>query len=223
MIKLTGFTKDLIRRTVYEFYDQKRAPTVQMIFQKVKEKTEGTNYAFPYELTSLKNLLKMIGFHFCKTNNRTVLMEIPRIAARRYEYLRKVRKLRAEGFLPVFIDETWYDTHDVVKKAWSDNSGRCNVSKFISKGKRIVICHAGSEFGFIPNSILNSLLMCGKSLSKASADYHQDMNSDVFESWLEKQLLPNLPKKCVLIIDNASYHSRQEVKVPTQATKKQKY
>ena len=62
--------------------------------------------------------------------------------------------------------------------------------------------------------------MCGKSLSKASADYHQEMNSDVFESWLEKQLLPNLPQKCVLIIDNASYHSRQEVKVPIQATKK---
>ena len=214
--KVDGFTKDLIRRTVYEFYDQKRAPTVQMIFQKVKEKTEGTDYAFPYELTSLKKLLKMIRFHFCKTNNRTVLMEIPRIAARRYEYLRKIRKLRAEGFLPVFIDETWYDTHDVVKKAWSDNSGRCNVSKFISKGKRIVICDAGSEFGFIPNS----LSMCGKSLSKASVDYHQDMNSDVFESWLEKQLLPNLPQKCVLIIDNTSYHSRQEVKVPTQATKK---
>ena len=158
----------------------------------------------------------MIGFHFCKTNNRTVLMEIPRIAARRYEYLRKTRKLRAEGFLPVFIDETWYDTHDVVRKAWSDNSGRCNFSKFILKGKRIVICSAGSEFGFIPNS----LLMCGKSLSKASADCHQDMNSYVFESWLEKQLLPSLPQKCVLIIDNASYHSRQEVKVPTQATKK---
>ena len=187
-----------------------------MIFQKVKEKTEGTDYAFLYELTYLKKLLKMIRFHFCKTNNRTVLTEIPRIAARRYEYLRKIRKLLAEGFLPVFIDETWYDTHDVVEKAWSDNSGRCNVSKFISKGKRIVICHAGSEFGFIPNS----LLMCGKSLSKASPDYHQDMNSDVFESWLEKQLLPNLPQKCVLIIDNASYHSRQEVKVPTQDTKK---
>ena len=52
--KVDGFTKDLIRRAVYEFYDQKRAPTVQMIFQ-VKEKTEGTDYAFPYELTSLKN------------------------------------------------------------------------------------------------------------------------------------------------------------------------
>ena len=108
-------------------------------------------------------------------------MEITRIAARRYEYLRKIRKLWAEGFLPVFIDETWYDTHDVVKKAWSDNSGRCNVSKFISKGKRIAICHAGSEFGFIPNS----LLMCGKSLSKASADYHQDMNSDVLRVGLK--------------------------------------
>lgn len=62
--------------------------------------------------------------------------------------------------------------------------------------------------------------MCGKSLSKASADYHQDMNAEVFESWLEKQLLPNLPEKCVLVIDNASYHSRQDQKIPTQATKK---
>ena len=115
--KVDGFTKDLIRRTVHEFYDQKRTPTVQMIFQKVKEKTEGTDHAFPYELTSLKKLLKMIGFHFCKTNNSTVLMEIPRIAARRYKYLRKIRKLRTEGFLPIFIDETWYDTRDVVKKS----------------------------------------------------------------------------------------------------------
>ena len=92
--KIDGFTKDLIRRTVYEFYDQKRAPSVQMIFQKVNEKTEGTGYAFPYELTSLKKLLKMIGFHFCKTNNRTVLMEIPRIAARRCVW--KIRK-RCQG------------------------------------------------------------------------------------------------------------------------------
>ena len=64
--KVDGFAKDLIQRTVYEFYDQKRAPTVQMIFQKVKEKTEGTDYAFPYELRSLKKLLKMIGFIFAK-------------------------------------------------------------------------------------------------------------------------------------------------------------
>ena len=210
--KVDGFTKYLIRRTVYEFYDQKCAPTVQIIFQKVKEKTEGTDYVFPYELTSLKKLLKMIGFHFCKTNNRTVLMEIPHSAARRYEYLRKMRKLRAEGFLPVFMDETWYDTHDVVKKAWSDNSGRCNVSKFISKGN--LPCRIGIWI------YTKQSFICGKSLSKTSADYHQDMNSDVFERWLEKQLLPNLPQKCVLIIDNANYHSRQEVKVPTQATKK---
>ena len=56
--KVDGFIKDLIQCTVYEFYDQKRAPAVQMIFQKVKEKTERTDYTFPYELTSLKNIAK---------------------------------------------------------------------------------------------------------------------------------------------------------------------
>ena len=156
----------------------------------------------------------MLGFHFCETNNRTLLMEIPRIAARRYEYLRKIRKLRAEGFLPVFIDETWYD---VVKKAWSDSSGRCLEIHFKRKENCNLLCRIGIWI------YTKSLLMCEKSLSKASADYHQDMNSDVFESWLEKQLLQNLPQKCVLIIDNASYHSRQEVKVPSRPPKKQKY
>ena len=70
--------------------------------------------------------------------------------------------------------------------------------------------------GFIPNS----LLLCGKSLAKAHADYHMDVNAELFETWFEKQLLPNAPQKCVFIIDNASYHSRIEKKIPTMATRK---
>ena len=44
--KVDGFTKDLIRRTVYESYDQKCAPTVQMIFQKIKEKQKEQTMLF---------------------------------------------------------------------------------------------------------------------------------------------------------------------------------
>ena len=39
--------------------------------------------------------------------------------------------------------------------------------------------HAGTEIGFIPDS----LLLCGKKLSEYFADYHAGMNSDVFENW----------------------------------------
>ena len=41
------------------------------------------------------------------------------------------------------------------------------------------------------------------------------MNGDVFEHWFEEKLLPNLPEKCIIVLDNASYHSHQVKKIPT--------
>ena len=53
-----------------------------------------------------------------------------------------------------------------------------------------MICHAGSEEGFVPNS----LLLCGKNFAKSYADYHEDMKGAVFENWFRNTLLSNLPK-----------------------------
>ena len=93
-----------------------------------------------------------------------------------------------------------------MKKLGSDD-----VSCHVSKGRRIVIYHAGTKCGFIQNRIL----LCGKSFSTASADYHMDMDGNIFRSGFRNKLLPNLIPKCVLILDNASYHSRVEEKIPT--------
>ena len=35
--KIDSFSKDLIQRTVYAFYDQKIAPTLDMIYDKLKD------------------------------------------------------------------------------------------------------------------------------------------------------------------------------------------
>ena len=56
--KVDGFTKDLIRRTVYEFYVQKRAPTVQMIFQKVKEKNRRNRLCFSVRINIFEKIAK---------------------------------------------------------------------------------------------------------------------------------------------------------------------
>ncbi|PSN54164.1 hypothetical protein C0J52_06847 [Blattella germanica] len=43
------------------------------------------------------------------------------------------------------------------------------------------------------------------------------MNSTVFEKWFQDTLLENLPlRKCTIVLDNASYHSRIQVKIPTK-------
>jgi hypothetical protein len=50
--------------------------------------------------------------------------------------------------------------------------------------------------------------------------YHDDMNWGNFEKWLKTQLIPNLPPKSVLVVDNASYHNTKELRDPTMGTKK---
>jgi transposase len=77
-----------------------------------------------------------------------------------------------------------------------------------------VIVHAGSEAGFVPNA-----LAMFKSGSK-SGDYHDDMNFENYQKWLRTQLIPNLPARSVLLVDNASYHNKQYDSAPNANTKK---
>ncbi|KAJ3625054.1 hypothetical protein MTP99_018624 [Tenebrio molitor] len=53
-----------------------------------------------------------------------------------------------------------------------------------------------------------------------SGDYHADMNWTNFEKWTTDHLIPNLPPRSVLVIDNASYHNTKELRDPTMATRK---
>lgn len=55
---------------------------------------------------------------------------------------------------------------------------------------------------------------------KNTEDYHQEMNSECFEEWLQ-EILPKLKPDSVLVLDNAPYHSRKVEKIPTQAWKKE--
>ncbi|KAI4459580.1 hypothetical protein MML48_6g00011920 [Holotrichia oblita] len=53
-----------------------------------------------------------------------------------------------------------------------------------------------------------------------SGDYHDDMNATNFLTWVTKQLVPNLPPRSVLVLDNASYHNVKIEKDPTSGTRK---
>ena len=46
------------------------------------------------------------------------------------------------------------------------------------------------------------------------------MKGDNFFKWVKEKLIPHLPPKSVLIIDNAPYHNLQVDKCPTQASRK---
>ena len=116
----------------------------------------------------------------------------------------------------MYLDETWFDSHETMSRLLSDGSKSCSLLGPVSRGKRIAIAHAGISNGFIPGS----LLLCGKNCRMRFSDYHQDMNANVFENCFPEKLIPNLPEKSVVILDNAYYHCRQVDKIPKMNTRK---
>lgn len=73
---------------------------------------------------------------------------------------------------------------------------------------RYIILHAGNSNGFIPGAALIF------SSNTKNPDYHGEMNKENFMKWFENQLLKNLEEPSIIIMDNASYHSTLENKVP---------
>lgn len=55
-------------------------------------------------------------FHYKLINKRQVLMESQKISEWRVNYLHQIKQFRDENRTIIYLDETWYDTHDTVKK-----------------------------------------------------------------------------------------------------------
>ena len=72
---------------------------------------------------------------------------------------------------------------------------RCyGVHDWHAKGRKNVI---GAQFG-------NNLLTVGL--------FDCNINSDVFYAWLKQDLIPKLPQNSVLVMDNATFHKRNDMK-----------
>lgn len=118
-------------------------------------------------------------------------------------YFRRKKEIDATNKNVVFLDETWVNKNHQKQKVWTDGTVKSTPNCKIGKGDRLIITHAGSKDGFVPN-VLN--IFCSNT---GQADYHQDMNAEYFEKWFVEQLLVSLEEPSVIIIDNAKYHSRR--------------
>ena len=77
----------------HEQFVQKTAPTVDVIYEKVKDiLLERVINLLTDDLLFIK-CQKKLGFEFQKTDNRKVFMEMPSKVAWRWEYLQKIKKL----------------------------------------------------------------------------------------------------------------------------------
>lgn len=81
-------------------------------------------------------------------------MESENISKWRYDYLNEIKKFRDIGRPIYYLDETWYDTHEVADKEWTDGSNLCAIDVPPSKEKRIIMLNIGSEHGWLHEDAL---------------------------------------------------------------------
>ncbi|XP_026333412.1 uncharacterized protein LOC113240348 [Hyposmocoma kahamanoa] len=212
--KVDNFTADVMVRKIHDFYENNVVPTADMLFKEINKDEP----MFPYSSRHLLNYLRSIGFKYGTLDKRRVIMASSRLIQLRDEYLARMREYRRQSKSIVYLDETWYDTHDVVKRGFYDCPSNCSLDTPVSSNNRIIILHAGTESGWIENA----LLLSARNIKNCSADYHQDMDAKLFETWFEYQLIPNIPPNSVIVLDNATYHRRQIEKIPNTGTRKDK-
>ncbi|XP_071132930.1 uncharacterized protein [Mytilus edulis] len=149
--------------------------------------------------------------------NRKGLVERIDIINQRIQFLRTIKIKREKGYTPIYLDETWVDTNHTTSHQWTSPDESQNRKIPLGKGQRFVVLHAGCETGFLKGCDL-----VFKGMSTDGRDYHTEMNGKVFEQWVDKQLVPALPPKSLIVMDNASYHSVRVdgTKAPTSNSQK---
>ena len=152
-------------------------------------------------------------FKYSKVSgNKKALVERKDLVNKRITFLRTIKQKREEGYNIVYLDETWVDTHHTASYQWQPPNPNDARKLPINKGQRFVILHAGCKTGF-----LNGCELVFKTLHTDGRDYHSEMNAMIFNKWVEEQLVPALPPKSLIVMDNASYHSviKEGTKAPT--------
>ncbi|XP_047019342.1 uncharacterized protein LOC126053827 [Helicoverpa armigera] len=217
---IDNFTKCAIRNIVHNFFAQNEIPTLDKILKKISD--DGTLGVI--KRTTLHKILKKIGFKFCKRSRNSLLLDRDDIFFWRRNYLRAIKNARNNHQKIYYLDETWVNEGHTTSKAWVDTTVKSRRDAFINglttglktpsgKGKRLLITHIGSEDGFVEGG-LNMFE------SKKQGDYHKEMNAEEFENWF-REVLNMLDDNSVIVMDNASYHSRKIERIPTAKSKKQ--
>lgn len=185
-----------LRQVIYNFHKtNNQRITLNSLLQKLKD-----DFQFSGSKTSLRRMLKTLGFRWRVTqNNRKLLQEKSDIRGLRIKYLEKLKLYRQQNRTIIYMDETYLHGSHTKSHSWSDKTTNGLLST-ISKGKRLIMLHAGGEnIGFVKNALL-----IFKSGTK-TGDYHNEMNFENYEKWLKEKLIPNLPKNSVLVLDNAPH------------------
>lgn len=169
-------------------------------------------------IRTLGRALDRWGFTFVKGRRSQHLKEKDYVIAARQRYLReKLSNRKGEGTKrpEVYLDESYVNKNHSNDFTWYSGEDGPWVQKPTGKGERLIVINAITKDGWVPGAKL-----VFKS-TKKTGDYHGQMNLELFSKWFKNQLLMNIPKNSLIIMDNASYHnSIAPYSAPTSSCKK---
>ena len=116
-------------------------------------------------------------------------------AGKRTIFQKKINEHEAEGRAVVYVDESGFGYDMPRTHGYSNIGDRCyGTQDWNAKGRQNVIAGLFED----------SLIGCG--IVKANVD------TEVFNTWIEKIFIPDLPENSVVVMDNATFHKSQKTR-----------
>lgn len=170
---------------------------------------------------TLARTLDRWGFEFGKGIRTQHLKEKDYVIASRRRYLRKKianRLPNGDTSRPeVYLDESYVNKNHSNDWIWYPVEDGPVVQKPTGNGERFIIINAITKDGWVPNAktVFKS--------TKKTGDYHGQVNAELFQKWFIELLLPNIPPKSIIIMDNAAYHNTlSNASAPTRSCSKER-
>lgn len=162
-------------------------------------------YNIEIDKTTLWRALKRWGFTYGVGRRRNSLKEREYVIHARRTYLREIMANRSDSGLcirpEVYLDETYINKNHSQRFTWYQEEDGPWVNKPSGVGPRLIIVNAITSAGWVDGA---QLVFEAK---KRTGDYHGQMNWENFSQWFKTQLLPNIPERSLIILDNARYHN----------------
>lgn len=216
-------------------YDEnmEQLPSLMGIFERVHNMREefarrhhcNTKDVFDFGYGTFHKMMGHLGYsHESDRDDREATKNQEYVLQQRDLYLKKIARLRAQGYTILHQDETWVNKNTTKKKSWMREDGAAPAGVAVPlptvlrpEGKKKPIGKGGSAIvigiGSSQHGTIGELLevFVGKK-SGQEEDYHKEMDATMFEGWWNKVLrwikdkLPD--QKVAVVLDNASYHTR---------------
>lgn len=189
-----------VRKLVREANKNGTQMTVEIIAKQLSEIVD-----HKIASSTLWRTLLRWGFEFGTGTRSAQLKESERIILRRRQYLReKIENRNPDGSTirpEIYLDESYVNKNHSRDDTWYFSDDGDILGKPTGKGDRFIILNAITQNNWVPNAKLVF------KASKKTGDYHSSMNWNVFSTWFNDQLLPNIPLNSLIILDNAPYHN----------------